>query len=52
MQLHERFDSTYELFSRYGRIGHPGMIVQKNYANFQQGKEAYKKLYNSKTANG
>ena len=24
MQLHTRYDGTYELFSRYGRVGNPG----------------------------
>ena len=45
MQLHERYDGSYELYSRYGRVGAQGQTTMKNFSNFHQAKSAYEKMF-------
>ena len=52
MQLLQRYDGTYEVYSRYGRVGAGGQTTSKQYANFHQGKIAYEKQFKSKTRGG
>lgn len=52
MQLLERYDGSFQLYSRYGRNGADGQITSKLFSCMQQGKAAYHSLLKSKTGKG